>query len=135
AVELMFNFRFSTASTVETLKQRLEGVLKRHGLEYDIVWTSPHAAPFITPEGDLVKIVGDAIRAVTGVETELSTTGGTSDGRFIATICKQLVEFGPVNESIHKLNEHIKLTDVVPLGEVYRRVLESLLAPKSTAGA
>ena len=126
-VQLMFNFRFSTASTVDTLKSRLESVLARHGLEYEIEWTLS-AAPFLTPDGDLVGIVSAAIKEVTGRTTELSTTGGTSDGRFITTICKQLVEFGPVNESIHKLNEHVALADIEPLRDIYLRVLEKLLA-------
>jgi len=128
-VVLDFNFRFSTASTVDGLKEKLESVLKRHGLEYAIAWNFS-AVPYLTPEGDLVKIVGAAIQDVVGVKTELSTSGGTSDGRFIATICKQLVEFGPVNESIHKLNEHIELADVEPLGRIYQRILEKILLQK-----
>ena len=125
-VQLLFNFRFSTASTVEGLKARLETILQRHGLDYDIDWTLS-AAPFLTPDGDLVGVVGAAIREVTGSSPELSTTGGTSDGRFIAGICRQLVEFGPVNESIHKLNEHVLLSDIEPLRDIYLRILEKLL--------
>jgi succinyl-diaminopimelate desuccinylase len=128
-VQLLFNFRFSTASTVEGLKARLETVLQRHGLEYDIDWTLS-AVPFLTPDGDLVGVVGDAIREVTGSSPELSTTGGTSDGRFIAGICRQLVEFGPVNESIHKLNEHVLLSDIEPLRDIYLRTLEKLLGSR-----
>lgn len=128
-VQLLFNFRFSTASTVDGLKQRLESILKRHGLEYAIDWTLS-ASPFLTPDGDLVSVVSDAIKEITGVRPELSTTGGTSDGRFIAGICKQLVEFGPVNESIHKLNEHVLLSDIEPLRDIYLRILQKLLATR-----
>ena len=129
-VQLLFNFRFSTASTVDELKERLETVLKRHGLEYAIDWTLS-ASPFLTPDGDLVGVVSDAIKAITGAPPELSTTGGTSDGRFITGICKQLVEFGPVNESIHKLNEHVLLSDIEPLRNIYLRILQKLLATRN----
>ena len=128
-VQLLFNFRFSTASTVDGLKARLESVLKRHGLEYAIDWTLS-ASPFLTPDGDLVGVVSEAIKEITGVPPELSTTGGTSDGRFIAGICRQLVEFGPVNESIHKLNEHVLLSDIEPLRDIYLRILQKLLATR-----
>ena len=129
-VQLLFNFRFSTASTVDELKERLETVLKRHGLEYAIDWTLS-ASPFLTPDGDLVGVVSDAIKEITGAPPELSTTGGTSDGRFITGICKQLVEFGPVNESIHKLNEHVLLSDIEPLRNIYLRILQKLLATRN----
>ncbi|WP_133648474.1 succinyl-diaminopimelate desuccinylase [Paraburkholderia flava] len=125
--ELLFNFRFSTASTVEGLQARVHAILDRHGLEYDLHW-SISGLPFLTPRGDLSDALAKAIVDETGVTTELSTTGGTSDGRFIARICKQVVEFGPPNASIHKIDEHIDLAFIEPLKNVYRRVLEQLVA-------
>jgi succinyl-diaminopimelate desuccinylase len=121
-----FNFRFSTASTPDELKRRVHAVLDRHGVEYELDWFLG-GRPFLTPRGDLVDTVSAAIEEVTGLRPEISTTGGTSDGRFIADICPQLVEFGPVNASIHRLNEHIDLAAIGPLREVYRRVLLKLL--------
>jgi succinyl-diaminopimelate desuccinylase len=126
-VEVLFNFRFATSSTADGLKARMQEILDRHGLEYRIEW-SLSARPFRTPRGKLVDSMLAAIREVTGVEAEVSTTGGTSDGRFIARICPQIVEFGPVNTSIHKLNEHVMLEAVEPLRAVYQRLLEKLLA-------
>jgi succinyl-diaminopimelate desuccinylase len=126
-VEVLFNFRFSTASTADGLKARVQEILDRHGLEYELEW-SLSASPFLTPRGYLVDSMLAAIREVAGVEAEVSTTGGTSDGRFIARICPQIVEFGPVNMSIHKLNEHVALDAIEPLRAVYQRVLEKLLA-------
>jgi len=121
-----FNFRFCTASTVESLQQRVQTILDRHALEYDLAWSiSGH--PFLTPKGTLSDAVSAAIRAETGVETELSTTGGTSDGRFIARICPQVVEFGPPNGSIHKIDEHIEVRYIDPLKNIYRRTMENLL--------
>ena len=120
-------FRFSPESTVDALKQRLHAVLDRHGLEYAIAW-SLSGMPFLTPRGRLVEAVSEAIRDATGEQCELSTTGGTSDGRFIATWCPEVVEFGPVNASIHKLNEHVRIADLEPLSRIYEGVLERLLA-------
>jgi succinyl-diaminopimelate desuccinylase len=125
--ELMFNFRFSTASTVEGLQGRVHAILDRHGLDYELKWTVS-GLPFLTPRGALSDALTAAIRAETGVTPELSTTGGTSDGRFIARICEQVVEFGPLNASIHKIDEHIELASIEPLKNVYRRVLEHLIA-------
>jgi len=125
-VTVDFNFRFSTASTPEGLKQRVTGILDRHGLEYELAWTLS-GEPFLTPRGTLSSALGAAIRAELGYEPELSTTGGTSDGRFIAKICPQVVEFGPGNASIHKVDEHIALGDLEPLKNIYRRTLENLL--------
>jgi succinyl-diaminopimelate desuccinylase len=125
--DVMFNFRFSTASTVEGLQSRVRAILDRHGLEYDLQW-SVSGLPFLTPRGDLSNALAKAIKDETGVTTELSTTGGTSDGRFIARICEQVVEFGPLNASIHKIDEHIDVTHIEPLKNVYRRVLEQLVA-------
>ncbi len=126
-LEMLFNFRFSTASTADGLRSRVREILDRHRLEYELEWTLG-GEPFLTPRGDLVEAVAGAIREVTGVAAEVSTTGGTSDGRFIKRICPQVVEFGPVNTSIHKLNEHVELAAVEPLRRIYQRVLEKLLA-------
>ena len=127
AVVVDFNFRFSTESTPETLQSRLQAVLDRHDLAYDLAWTLS-GLPFLTPPGTLVDAVVAAIGAETGLTPELSTSGGTSDGRFIAKICPQVIEFGPPNASIHKINEHIALSDVEPLKNIYRRALENLHA-------
>ncbi|MFZ4285642.1 succinyl-diaminopimelate desuccinylase [Variovorax sp. HJSM1_2] len=120
-----FNFRFSTASTSDGLQKRVHEVLDRHGLDYNLAWTVG-GQPFLTEPGDLVDTVRQAIRDETGLETEISTTGGTSDGRFIAKICPQVIELGPPNATIHKIDEHIALTDIEPLKNIYRRVLELL---------
>lgn len=124
-VVIDFNFRFSTESTAEGLQQRVKEVLDRHGLEYTVGWTVG-GQPFLTRPGELVGAIQQAIRAETGVETELSTTGGTSDGRFISRICPQVIEFGPVNASIHKIDEHVAVADIEPLKNIYRRTLEEL---------
>jgi succinyl-diaminopimelate desuccinylase len=126
-VEIKFNFRFGTASTAESLRRRVHSVLDRHKLEYKLDWTLS-GAPYLTPRGRLVEAVSASIRDVTGIVPEVSTTGGTSDGRFIAEICSEVVEFGPVNASIHKLNEHIDLAAIEPLREIYLRLLARLLA-------
>jgi len=122
-----FNFRFSTESTPESLQSRLTAVLDKHGLKYDLVWTIG-GLPFLTPPGTLVDAVRDAIQDETGMETQLSTTGGTSDGRFLAQICPQVIELGPPNATIHKINEYVALADIEPLKNIYRRVLERLHA-------
>jgi succinyl-diaminopimelate desuccinylase len=126
-VDVKFNFRFATASTAEGLKQRVHAVLDRHTLEYKLDWTLG-AVPYLTPRGKLVEALSAAIKEVTGAAPDVSTTGGTSDGRFIAEICKEVVEFGPVNASIHKLNEHIDLAAIETLREIYLRLLARLLA-------
>ena len=121
-----FNFRFCTESTPDSLKERVHAVLNKHGVAYEIAWTlSGH--PFLTPRGELSKALSSAIKAETGVITELSTTGGTSDGRFIAQICPQVIEFGPVNATIHQVNENIEVEQIEPLKNIYRRTLEELL--------
>jgi succinyl-diaminopimelate desuccinylase len=122
-----FNFRFSTASTAESLQARVHAILDRHNLEYDLDWTLS-GRPFLTPHGTLSTAICEAILEETGIKTELSTTGGTSDGRFIARICPQVIEFGPTNASIHKIDEHIELACIDPLKNIYRRTLERLLA-------
>jgi succinyl-diaminopimelate desuccinylase len=126
-IELMFNFRFSTASTSEGLQSRVHAILDKHALDYDLTWTIS-GQPFLTPRGALSNALERAIFDETGVRTELSTTGGTSDGRFIARICDQVVEFGPPNGTIHKIDEHIDVAFIEPLKNVYRRVLEQLIA-------
>lgn len=126
SLEVLFNFRYSTASTAEALQARVRETLDRHGLDYELGWTHS-GKPFLTPRGTLVDAMAQAIAAVTGVNTELSTTGGTSDGRFIADICPQVVEFGPVNATIHKINERIRLSDLGPLSQIYEGTLERLL--------
>lgn len=120
-----FNFRFCTESTPQSLQQRLTTVLNKHELEYDLTWTIG-GRPFLTTPGTLVNAVREAIRAETGIETELSTSGGTSDGRFIAQICPQVIELGPTNATIHKIDECVPVADIEPLKNIYRRVLEKL---------
>ena len=122
-----FNFRFCTESSTESLQQRLCAVLNRHSLQYDVAWTIG-GLPFLTTPGALVEAVTQAIRDETGIATQLSTTGGTSDGRFIAQVCPQVVELGPPNGTIHKINEYVSLADIEPLKNIYRRVLERLHA-------
>ncbi|AOY90934.1 succinyl-diaminopimelate desuccinylase [Cupriavidus sp. USMAA2-4] len=126
-VTIDFNFRFSTASTPDGLKARVHAILDRHGLDYELAWTLG-GEPFLTPRGELSEAMAAAIAAETGVTTELSTTGGTSDGRFIARICPQVVEFGPPNASIHKIDEHVEVRFIEPLKNIYRGVLERLVA-------
>ncbi|MBL8485247.1 MAG: M20/M25/M40 family metallo-hydrolase, partial [Rhodocyclaceae bacterium] len=125
-LEVMFNFRYCPASTPEQLRARLETILDAHGLKYEIAWNLS-ARPFLTARGTLVRALEAAIQAETGVTAELSTTGGTSDGRFIANICEQVVELGPVNASIHKIDEHVRLADLEPLARIYEAALKQLL--------
>lgn len=125
--EVLFNFRFGSVSSADSLKARTHEVLDHHGLEYEIDWHLS-GKPFITGRGRLVGALSAAIHDTLGVETELSTTGGTSDGRFIADICAEVVEFGPVNASIHQVNECIDAAAIEPLSVVYERTLHALLA-------
>jgi succinyl-diaminopimelate desuccinylase len=124
--EILFNFRFSTASTPEGLKARVHDILDRHGVDYDLQWTLS-GKPYLTPRGRLVEVISAAIREVAGIETELSTSGGTSDGRFIADICPEVIELGPLNATIHKIDECIAVADIEPLSRIYERTLEQLL--------
>ncbi len=121
-----FNFRFSTASTPEGLRERVHAVLDRHGLRYDLAWTLG-GEPFLTPTGSLSDALGSAIEAHTGQRPVLSTTGGTSDGRFIAKLCAQVVEFGPLNATIHKIDEAVEVASLEPLKNIYRDTLLQLL--------
>lgn len=125
--EVLFNFRFASVSTADELKRRTHAVLDRHGLDYTLDWHLS-GKPFLTGRGKLVEAIGGAIRETVGVETELSTSGGTSDGRFIADICKEVVEFGPVNATIHKLDERVAIDAIEPLSLIYERTLRALLA-------
>jgi len=125
--EIDFNLRFAPVSTADSLMQRIEAILRRHGLLFGVEWTVG-AEPFMTPPGALSTALAQAIREVTGRDTQLSTTGGTSDGRFISTICPQVIEFGPTNATIHKIDECIAISDLEPLKNVYLRTLELLLA-------
>ena len=122
-----FNFRFSTESTPESLRSRVEAIVARHGVEFEIAWTLG-GEPFLTAPGTLSNALAASIREHAGVETELSTTGGTSDGRFISRICRQVIELGPVNASIHKIDERVEIASLDVLKDVYRGVLERLVA-------
>ena len=124
-VVIDFNFRFCTESSSDSLQKRVHEILDRHGVEYSLVWTVG-GQPFLTTPGTLVQAVQAAIKDETGLDTELSTTGGTSDGRFIAQICPQVIEMGPPNASIHKIDEHIAVADIEPLKNIYRKTLEQL---------
>ena len=127
SAELLFNFRFSTQVTEEELKSRVEAVLDKHQLRYDLEWKLS-GQPFITTAGELVDAAKAAIREVAGIETQLSTSGGTSDGRFIAPTGAQVVELGPVNATIHKIDECVRTDDLDKLSQIYERILEKLLA-------
>ncbi len=129
-VELLFNFRYcalvnNAGSTEANLKQRVHDILDGHKLDYDLEWE--HSPSYITPRGNLVEAITTAIEQAYGVSPELSTTGGTSDGRFIADICPQVIEFGPLNATIHKLNECVAVADIEPLKETYKLTMETLL--------
>lgn len=126
--ELLFNFRFASVSSAEDLKQRTHAVLDAHGLDYHLDWHLS-GQPYLTGRGALVRALSDAIHAATGITTELSTTGGTSDGRFIAAICDEVVEFGPVNATIHQVNESIAIDAIEPLSAIYEHTLRNLLVP------
>jgi succinyl-diaminopimelate desuccinylase len=126
-LETAFNFRFSPASTIDDLKLRVHAVLDRYPLPYDITWTVA-SMPFIFPPGRLYHEIAAAIEQVTGRRPALSTSGGTSDGRFLSAISQQLIEFGPVNRSIHAVDEHVRAADLAPLAAIYERTLAALLA-------
>jgi succinyl-diaminopimelate desuccinylase len=127
SVEIKFNFRFATASTVESLQQRLIGILDKHDLEYEINWTLG-ARPFLTGRGPLADAASQAIREICDIDTELSTTGGTSDGRFIAEICAQMLEIGPVNATSHKIDECVDITALPKLSAIYCRILRAVIS-------
>jgi succinyl-diaminopimelate desuccinylase len=129
-LELMFNFRYSTASTRESLVERLEAVLRRHALDYRLEWTAS-GRPYLTQRGRLVSVVSELVHEICGIRPEISCTGGTSDGRFIADVCAEVVELGPVNATIHKLDERVAIADLEPLVALYRGILERLLLAPS----
>jgi len=124
--EVTFNFRYSTETTHDALRERVEAILDRHGLDYDIEWTLS-GLPFLTPRGELVEAAQQAIRRVAGIDSELSTAGGTSDGRFIAPTGAQVLELGPLNATIHKIDECVGVTDLDSLSAMYEGILETLL--------
>ncbi len=125
-LKLMFNLRFSTEVTDAELKQRVEAILDKHQLHYELEWVLS-GQPFLTPRGELVEATQKAIAEICGYDTELSTAGGTSDGRFIAPTGAQVLELGPLNATIHQLNEHVKAEDLVTLSRIYKRMMEHLL--------
>jgi succinyl-diaminopimelate desuccinylase len=125
-VTIQFNFRHSTECTPDQLKNEVEMVVKKHADEYELNWEIP-SEPYLTEKGILTDVLTSAISDVTGLTPEVSTTGGTSDGRFIAKICKQVVEFGPINASIHKINEHVNIDDIEKLKEIYKLSLIKIL--------
>ena len=121
-----FNLRFASSSTPDSIEARIEDILHRHRLDFELVWTL-NARPFLTERGELSRAVTEAIRAETGIEPELSTTGGTSDGRFLTRICKQVMELGPENATIHQVDENVPTKSLDTLKNIYRRTLELLL--------
>jgi succinyl-diaminopimelate desuccinylase len=126
-LEIWFNFRFSTEVTVEQLKERTEAVLRAHGADYTLKW-SVSGLPFLSGRGGLVDVLGEAVRSVTGVTPQLSTSGGTSDGRFLAAVAGEVVEFGPSNASIHAIDEHVKVADIASLSAIYEKTVAGLLS-------
>jgi succinyl-diaminopimelate desuccinylase len=127
ALDVWFNFRFSTESTEDQLKQRVTSVLDAHRVDYDLQWTL-NGEPFLSPRGGLVDQMSAAIASVIGITPRLSTSGGTSDGRFLSAVSREIVEFGPVNASIHAIDEHVPLADIGPLSAIYEQAIRSLLA-------
>jgi len=125
-VEVLFNFRYSTESSAESLKSRVEEILKKHHLNFRIDWNHS-GKPYLTEKGLLVDKLSEAINQVLAINPIISTTGGTSDGRFISTICDQVVEFGPINASIHKIDEHVNIDDIDKLKDIYKLTLEKIL--------
>ena len=125
SLNVKFNFRFSTEVTADELKQRVHAILDQHGLKYDLLW-SLSGQPFLTGAGRLTEVAQAAIHAENGVQAELSTTGGTSDGRFIKAIARELIELGPINASIHQIDEHVNVADIEPLSHIYQRILQQL---------
>jgi succinyl-diaminopimelate desuccinylase len=130
SLEALFNFRFSTESTAEQLKEVVEKTLLRHAVDYEIIWKLS-GVPFLTDTGELLTAVQESIKAVTGIDTELSTSGGTSDGRFIAPTGAQVVELGPINDTIHKIDERVAVADLETLSQIYEDILVRLFCPSA----
>lgn len=126
--EVMFNFRFASVTTADELKRRTHAILDKYRLDYRLDWQLS-GKPFLTGRGRLVTALSDAIRSMLGVDAQLSTSGGTSDGRFIADICDEVVEFGPLNATIHKVNECVAVDAIDPLSQIYEQTLRTLLQP------
>ncbi len=124
-LELLFNFRFSTAITVPELQQRVTAIIEKNQLNFDLAWNLS-GNPFLTRQGKLIAIAEETIKELTGLEPILSTTGGTSDGRFIAPMGAEVIEIGPCNQSIHQVNEHVRIADLDSLVAIYQRILEKL---------
>ena len=125
-VEILFNFRYSSASTADALKSRFVKILNKHHLNYDIDWEHS-GEPYLTEKGSLVNVLSDAVEEISGTKPTISTTGGTSDGRFISKLCDQVVEFGPINESIHKINENVIVKDIETLKNIYKLTISKIL--------
>lgn len=125
-VEILFNFRYSSESTSDILMENVEKILNKHQLDYDIDWQHS-GEPYLTETGSLVNALSDAVKEITGNNPTISTSGGTSDGRFIAKICDQVVEFGPINESIHKINENVNIDDIETLKNIYKLAILKIL--------
>ena len=125
-LDVLFNFRFSTESAPAELSSRVRAVLDAHALDYELTW-SLSGSPFLSARGRLVDALTDAVQAATGVTPALSTSGGTSDGRFLSAISREVVEFGPVGTSIHAVDEHVRIADITPLSIVYERAVARLL--------
>lgn len=125
-LDVAFNFRFSPESSASALQARVRDILDGHRLHYDVEWTLI-GEPFLTPRGALVEALVASVKAIAGVQPSLSTTGGTSDGRFLAHLAGEVVEFGPLNESIHKIDEHVRIADLEPLSMIYERTIKQLL--------
>src|SRR5688572_6284994 len=126
AMRVLFNFRFSTESTAEQLQKRVHATLDAHRVDYSLVWTLS-AAPFLSPRGRLAEVMSQAVAAVTGVTPAMWTSGGTSDGRFLALISREIIEFGPINKSIHAIDEHARIADIAPLSAIYEQAVAALL--------
>jgi len=126
--EVLFNFRYCTEVTADFLKEKTEATLQKYELDYDIEWTHS-GKPFLTEAGPLVDAAVASIKEVKGIDTTLSTSGGTSDGRFIAPTGAQVLELGPLNATIHQVNEHVSVQDLNDLSEIYERIITKLLAP------
>jgi succinyl-diaminopimelate desuccinylase len=126
-LDVWFNFRYSPESTAASLQSRVREILDAHRMVYELEWT-PIGEPFMTPRGPLVDAVAASVQSIAGVRPELSTTGGTSDGRFLAKLAREVVEFGPLNDSIHKIDEHVRIADLGPLSTIYERTILTILS-------